>query len=556
MTGPDDITRRALLPYAALATAMVAGPARGAGGASASPLSGQRDVMLPAGIHKVEANTTVKGDLTLAPGARIEIAAGRTLTVLGQFSAPVGPVLGGGGTLDLNQGRTPAACPEWWGARANDGAADCLPALRACLAAHPVMLLRAADYFIDDTLVIDRPFARVWGAGYRGAQEGQGTRLLVKSGSADVVRVGLAKSPATVNGFLQGVDLRWMDLSRTRPVEGDAAGLRVHYVLHCQFEGLSSRESAVGFAVGAAVRTYLRDCIAFRSLPGKVAGKAAGTWRGFHLGGMESIGLAGANGSLFLHDCNTSIGGDPGVNDPVGVLLEGGFADTFIANMEVTSHATGIRIDGAAARLGSKAIAGHANLHIRLPIVDQCGLRGIEIRDTSEFALIDIADAYVAVAPGAQAAIVLDGAHGAMTITGGQLIGRSDASRHEAVGLSVRASTGLDVRGLKIADFGRPVVLDGVSGTAVQAQIVNPLIAAGAPAVTLRGCRDVVLRCRVAGKVGAFADGVAFAENTPGNALVETALFDTGALSGVRVRTGGRDASLPGRYGGLTVAGL
>jgi hypothetical protein len=551
MTGPAALTRRALLPYAGLAAAAVAAPGMAAGSAGApSPLSA-RDVWLPAGTHRVEANTTVKGDLTLAPGARIEIAAGRTLTVLGQFSAPVAPVLGGGGTLDLNAGRTPAAWPEWWGALANDGDADCLPALRACLAAHPVMMLRAADYYIADTLVVERPFARIWGAGYRGSRAGQGTRLLVKSGSADVLRVGGTAPPANVNSFLQGVDLRWMDLSRTRPVEGEAAGLRIHYVLHCQFEGISSRESTIGFAVSAAVRTYLRDCIAFRSLPGK----AAGTWRGFHLGGMESIGLAGANGSLFLHDCNTSIGGDPGVNDSVGVLLEGGFADTFIANMEVTSHATGIRIDGAAARMGARAISGHANLHIRLPIVDQCGLRGIEIRDTSEFALIDLSDAYVAVAPGAQAAIVLDNAHGAITIAGGQLIGRSDAARHQAVGLSARASTGLDVQGIKIADFGRPVVLDAVSATLLQGQIVNPLVEAKAPAVTLRGCQDVVLRCRVGGKAGAFADGVAFAESAPGAVLVETALIDAAALTGVRVRAGPRDASTPGRYGGLMVAG-
>ena len=149
-------------------------------------------IVLGPGDHPVGANITIKTDILLLPGARIVVAPGRTLTVLGDFSAPVAPVFTGPGRIDLNTSRAPAAHPEWWGAVTGDAAADCLPALAACLAAHPVMHLRAADYFISDTWAIERAFCRIIGSGFRGTLAGRGTRIIVTSGRAGVS--GIAKS--------------------------------------------------------------------------------------------------------------------------------------------------------------------------------------------------------------------------------------------------------------------------------------------------------------------------------------------------------------------------
>lgn len=545
-------SRRAIAPLIAGA-GLAASAARAQPAASTPPLTTLApDTVLPAGLHKVPTNLTIKGDLVLSPGARIEIARGATLTVLGQFAAPVGPVFSGEGRADLNRSRTPHAHPEWFGAEADNGAADCLPGLRACLAAHPVMILRAADYWLSDTFVVERPFTRIWGAGYRGADRGQGTRLLVRSGSADVLRVGPDRAPGSVNDFLQGVDIRWLELGRTMPVEpgprGEPAGLRLQYVLVCQFEGLSSRESGIGFAAVGAVRTYLRDCIAFRSLPGKVRG----TWRGFQLGGYESVGLAGTNGSLFVTDCNVSIGGSPGVEDAVGMLLEGGFADTFVINLEVTSLTTGIRIDGAAQRIGGMASVGHANLHLRMPIIDQCGSVGIDIRATSEHALIEISDPYIAISPRGAAAIRATGARGATTIVGGQLIGRSARNSTSAAGLALRGSSGIDVTGLKIADFAVPVSLSDCTGIALSGQVHNPQVRTGSPAIALQHCRNVSVRMRISGADQPFASGVSLSESPPGPVLVDATLIDDTALrtapvvigKDARAASWGRDAML------------
>lgn len=556
MTMP--VTRRALasmLATSAATAAAVRAPAQSPaapGELAAFP----PDTVLPAGLHRVRANLTIKGDLVLLPGARIDIAHGATLTVLGAFSAPVGPVFSGGGRADLNRSRTPAAHPEWFGAKTDNGAADCLPALRACLAAHPVMHLRAADYWMSDTFVVDRPFVRIRGAGYRGADQGQGTRLLVRSGSADVLRVGRDRAPGSVNDFLQGVDIRGMELGRTMPVapgaRGEPAGLRLRYVLHCQFEGLSARESGIGFTATGAVRTYLRDCIAFRSLPGTTPG----TWRGFQLGGFEEIGLAGTNGSVFVTDCSASIGGAPGVRDSVGLLLEGGFADTFVINFEATALETGIRIDGAAARMGGRAVSGQANLHLRMPVIDQCGSVGIDVHDTSEYALIELTDPYVAVAPGAAAAIRFAGTRGATTITGGQLIGRSASGNSAVTGLHARSASGIDVTGLKIADFARPVSLTGCTGIALAGQVHNPLVRSAAPAVFLQQCHYIRIALGISGQPRAFATGVILAEAPRGPVSIDAALIEDAAIGSPPV-TIGREArsARPGRDGQLVIIG-
>lgn len=551
---PDGLRRRDLAliagSLAATPAAAIAGRKISAGGVDADLTQGG---VLKAGVHRITRDTIVRGDLVLEPGACIDVAPGRTLTILGYFSAPIAPVFVGGGMIDLNHSHTTAAYPEWWGATGDDGTADCLPPFQACLAAHPVMLLRAADYYLSDSFVIERPYARIWGTGYRGGSEGQGTRILVKSGSADVLRVGPVDYPGAVNNFLQGVDMRWLELGRTAPVSPGAAGLRAQYLLHCHFEGLSARESSIGFAAKGVVRSYFQDCIAFRSLPGAAADAP---YRGFQLGGVENVGLAGVNGSIFLIDCNVSIGGSPEVRDSVGLLLEGGFADSFIERFEATSLETGIRVDGMASQLGDAAIAGHSNLHIRGTIIDQCSQLGIDLRNFSDHALIDLHDVYVAVASGAQAAIAGQEVLGTCSIIGGQLIGRSDRTAPGATGLSLRGCSGLDITGLKIADFGQPVRLSHCRQVMLHGQIHNPGKQTPLPALIIDSSSGLRINCAISGRTGAFSNAVVIDRAREGAITIEAELVDARALAGAIVLLNGSALKVSGQYGKLSVKGL
>lgn len=412
--GPP-LARRSVLPTLLAASLAATADPAGAQEERSFPTAGG---VLQPGVHRVSQTITVTRDLALSPGAQIHVDSGRTLKVVGDLVAPVSHVFTGPGTVDLNQSRARAAYPEWWGARADDHTVDCLAALLACIAAHPVTSLGSGDYYLSDTLRIERPFVRVWGAGYRGRQQGEGTRLIVRSDRADVVRIGPQTRPGSVNDYLQGVDLRAVQLTRSRPVGEGAVGLRLAFVLTCHIEAVSASEHGTGFAITGAVRTTLRDCIAFRSIN---QADPALLYRGFHLDGNTETGLAGGNASLFLDQCNATIGGTPNAADPVGLLLDGAFADSFISGFETAGVATGIRVAGDAERIGGRARAGHANLHIRMPILDQCKM-GIEIRDVSPHGLIELNEPYVAVRPGGLAAIRLDRVRGGTTITGGQLL--------------------------------------------------------------------------------------------------------------------------------------
>ena len=506
------LSRRALLPVAAGIGWGTAGLLAGGvpTAAAAQPLTDAPATMLPPGVHRVTANVTIRGDLMLPPGATIEVAPGRTLTLLGSLTAPVAQIFTGPGKVDLNQSRVVEAHPEWWGAAPGDGARDSLPALAACLAAHPVMRLLAADYFLSATLVVERPFCRIVGAGYRGTQAGRGTRLIVTDAKADVLRVGPASRPRTVNDFVQNVDIRGLALARSvvPDASGGAqpAGLRAQFLLFAHIEEVSAAEHAVGFVARGLVRTIVANCIAFRSLPGKQDNQP---WRGFLLDGSGDIGLAGGNASLFLIDCNATIGGDPRVADGVGLLLDGAFADSFVTGFETAGVATGIRVDGRGEALGTRGRNGHVNLHLTMPVIDQCGTVGIDIRDTSAHALIDITDPYVAVSPSAEAALQFDRMRGAVTITGGQCVGNTNsAAGGRAVGLAVQDSGSLQVAGLKILEHSRPVVFERCTGLALQLLIANPGSRSLGPAIALADCAGGTVAPLISGQSGAFAAGV------------------------------------------------
>ena len=546
------ISRRALLPVAAGLTGafVLAVPS------SSQMADGPPGTTLEPGVHRIDANLTIKGDLLIKPGATIEVAAGRTLTLLGGLVAPIAPIFTGAGAIDLNRSRVAEAYPEWWGAVPGDARTDSLAALRACLRAHPAMRLLAGDYFVSDTWAIDRPFCQIAGAGFRGTRGGQGTRIVVTSDVADVLRVGPAIAPRTVNDFLQNINISGIALCRSAPVDhvgGQApVGLRAQYLLYAHFEQVSAFEHGIGFVARGLVRSELRDCVAYRSLPGRSAGQP---FRGFLLDGSGDIGLAGGNASLYLAQCNATIGGDPVVADGVGLLIEGAFADSFILDFETAGIETGVRIDGQAGMIGGRTRNGHVNLHLRMPILDQCGRVGLDIRDTAAETLIDIGDVYVAVAPSAEAAIRFTAMRGAATITGGQLVGTSNSSAGgKATGLAASDSHGLQVAGLKILDHAQPASLERCSGFSLCLLIANPVSRPGGAGLALRDCGSGFVQPLLLAPERAFADGVRIGGQVRGLRLDAPGVGAQAAGSGVTAA--GRPLSAPFRDASLSVEGL
>lgn len=545
------VTRRQLIgrmSAAALAApaAALAQDSAGGTGALASRLPG---ITLPAGKHVVAANLTVRADILVMPGATIEVAAGRTLTLLGDFQAPIAQVFTGPGRIDMNASRSAAAYPEWWGAARNDSSRDSLPALRACVAAHPVTLLGAADYFIGDTWKIDTPHRRIWGAGKNWGGPNDATRIIVIGGDKDCVQLGFDKAPAGgMNNFLQSVDLRWMEFARSAAPRasadgGGAAGLRIRYTLDCVVEGISSDEHAVGFAVFGAVYTHLRDCHAFRSVAADRRGPAS-FWA-FFLDGRATV-ATGGNASVYLIDCGASIGGNPGLNDSIGAYLQGAFGDTFLQNFETSQLATGIKVDGLARSLKPEVVrAGHGNLHVLMPIIDGYSNTAIELYDLGPYAAIDIVDPYCGPAPRAFAGIFVHQSRGVIGIAGGQVIGWYDTlNGGNGLGIFAQNALGIGINGTKVIGFRRPVSLEGCRDFTIDAAITNPGEKAGQAALSLLDCSHGLIRSRISGQAGAFPAGIDLRGGNHHLSIDATAI-DRACLSGgeAGVVTGARDNS-------------
>ena len=514
MKSGSGISRRAFvaaLPAAQLAAAAEA-RAPGTEVRLAQATSGGVDPgVLRAGIHVVDEDLTIVSDLMLLPGAVIRVSPGRRLVLNGDFLAPIAPVFQGGGLVDLNGGSAEAAYPEWWGARPDDGAFDSLPALEAAVAAHPEVRLAPRDYFISRTWRILRGHRRIQGGGSNWQGPGRGTRIVVTSDALDVVQVGPDEKPEDVNSFLQGVVIADLELSRSRPALPPSgrtfeapAGLRVRHLLRCEFSRLSAREHAIGFALGGAVRTFFRDCHAFRSLNSRRPKEDV--FHGFHFDGEAEIGLAGGNASVFLVDCSAGVGGGPPLVRSAGAFLDGAFADSFLINFETVTVGTGIQVIGlAASSNGGRRKTGNANLHIRMPILDQCLTTGIWISALSDYAMVDIHDPYVALAGGAATAIDLRDGQGQVSIVGGQLIGWGNfEAGGSAVGIAGRRCEGLSVSQVKLLGLRRPVELDRCVDFSLEAAINNPDQASEGAAVRVRDCERGWLRPRIKGK-GAFA---------------------------------------------------
>jgi hypothetical protein len=494
------ISRRNLI--AAASTSLLASSAVGS---SVSDLEAAKSgLRLLPGAYAITRNTVIRVDVALDPGASFSIAAGATLKFLGHFAAPIGQVFTGPGRVDLSEGRTLEAYPEWWGARPESGQ-DCIAAMDACLAAHPIMRLGPHSYFVSRTLVVERHNRHIVGSVQRWLGPHTGTRIVL-TGTGDVMRIGYLRRPGIINDFLQGVMVSDLQLTRDKPATGTGhgapAGLRIRHALYADICRVWSTESINGFAIGGAVRTYLRDCSAFRSLRGGTP-----IFRGFACDGSTEIGAAGGNASLYLVDCNASTGGEPPLDECVGLLLDGAFADTYAANFETSGIAVGMRLSGQAGTLSrAKQRSGHANVRIIAPVLDQCTDVGIDVRDTSEYALLDFSDSYVASAPGARAAMRFENVRGQTTVRGGQCIGWTSES---AAGIIANNSEGLDFEGLKLLQFRTPTRMTNCRDLSVGLSINQPEGKSNLPAIILTNCEDALVKVRIKGSPSAFSSGIA-----------------------------------------------
>jgi hypothetical protein len=226
-----------------------------------------------------------------------------------------------------------------------------------------------------------------------------------------------------------------------------------------------------------------------------------------------------------------------------------------VAFRSMSGVPAGIRIDGKTALIGGRARHGHIDLHLVLPIIDQCANVGIDILDTSNEALIDVVDRYIAVAPGAKVALRSQDMRGLAAVTGGQLAGSVDlASGGRAVGLIASGSNGIQVSGLKILEHARPASLTGCGGFALRLAIANPSSRPGPSGMTLRDCESGTADILLSGQNSAFASGVRV-EGSAKRLRIDATAISVNAVGDAnkRVMLADRPLAVPSRVGDLVV---
>ncbi len=403
--------------------------------------------------------------------------------------------------------------PEWFGARPNDGDADCVDAIEACVALCPVTELAATDYFTRRTVHLQSNGRTLRGVGGFAEGPGRGTRIILHRAAPgiardDILLVG-SRAPVAVPGPAAVTDchIECLTLVRDGPCtphpSGDlvryAAGLRAAFIFHCSFRQISSLESSVGFYIGGVVYTKLDDCYAVRLRPGTRAANDFAV--GYYLDGHISFGYAGGNASLYLNRCAVS-DQHPHHVAPTGLVARGAFVDTFLDNFETARVDTGI----AASADGALGIGNTGDLHIRSPVLDGCGRAGIDLDlGGTTGASIEIIDPYIyATATGGRFGIGIRDGAGLVTLTGGQIHGDfADGS------LRLSRTRGVRIQGTKIHQAVRPIVAEASSGLIIEPQINNSSKWSPAFAITCHGVARSIIRPVVIGAGGpAFAGGV------------------------------------------------
>lgn len=429
-----------------------------------------------------------------------------------------------------------AGRPEWFGARINDGRADCAPAIEACVALCPVTQLAQADYFIRRTLTIARPYRTLRGTARYARNEGQGSRIILHGSApgihdADVLLVGSAqKPPGSHDDFPTAIHIADLTLIRdgasaphpSGELSRYPAGLRAGYLVHCTFARLSSLESSVGYYFGGTVYTKVDDCLAQRTAPGLRTGPDLAA--GFFLDGAPDIGLAGGNASIYLDRC-LSVGQHAAHVRPAGLVAEGAFVDSFIDRFESARVDTGMRFSARGALGATQTV----DLHVRNSVLDGCGATGIEIDLAgTQTASIELADPYIyASGGGGSVGISVSNGGGLVTVTGGQVHGDfRDGS------LLLRESRGVRIQGLKLHDGSHPVVVVNSGALQIEPQVSNMKRRTTAFAITCANVYRAVIRPLVIGAPGMLGGGVAL-DAACNCSSVDTSAVDPGCFVAV-----------------------
>lgn len=372
--------------------------------------------------------------------------------------------------------------PEWFRT-----GSDWLPALQACLALCPATVIGPKDYTVSDTWHIQTENRAVWGSSRFNRTTGTGPRIVLNHPTKDAVMVGYATQPSggpeqdgAGAGFLKNVTLDnfaiWRGVAPTpfavaNDFNSAGCGLRVQYVLKCQFKNLLVQDSTIGVYAGATIYTKFIDVEARNDNPNTLGN--FDTNRTWVLDGARTFGYAGGNASIYLERCvgvaGRKTGGTTDSDIPISLFLYGAYVDTFVTDFEAAGTSKPMVFFSPPPH---NEFARTVDVHIMHPIIDQCDTYGIEVGGYGGTAGITIIDPYITSNGSATDALLIYGGAG-VTVLGGQILGAFSTA-----GLHIAGSGSYKIDGLRVMEQAHPVLIENCGSGEVKCFVTNRTVSA------------------------------------------------------------------------------
>lgn len=436
--------------------------------------------------------------------------------------------------------------PEWFGAQPNNPGFDCRAPMTDCVVMFPVTQLQAADYWFNDTWKINTGHRAIKGFSFRADGEVTATRLLVQSATHDCVQVGPDSNPGGgPNSFLACVEMSNLTLTRsvtlTPPASGfgGPAGLRLQYALLCFFDRVQASENSSGFFITGTVGCHFTQCFAFRSVVG-----TTGTndyFHGFHMDNTASIGLASGNASVYITECNVSVGNTVNAfTESSGLYITGGLTDTFVSRLETSTVQFGANLNAPS---GSDVAE---DMHIISCVFDQCWT-GVSINSLSANTAISLTDVYVGLTSdsNAVAGYLVHNSVGSVGIANGQVV---SGGANAGAGLSVQNSSGVRAIGNIYTDLHSPVLLHSATLCVVEDTTNNTSVSTTNPAVAVTSSARCLVQVTVQGATAATGPGVSVDSASSFIEVNCTTISTTTPTSGVKLSANGSSITSPGVF--------
>ena len=433
--------------------------------------------------------------------------------------------------------------PEWFGAVT--GGADCLAAIHACYAICPVTVFGSDDYWISDTLILNRSYRKIMGPfNPDGYGTGHGTRILSTDGTADVCHLRPDSTPTTTDGYLRNITIENINfqhgVTRTLPEVGSEktaiACLRAQYMIDGRITNVYANEPVVGFSFYALIGTHVERCRSFRSAS---FGSGADIFIGCITTGVVAPGgLIGNNASLYTYEMNATCAGDAvsalTADRRVGFWHDGAISDQFHKGQETLG--CNIRVSG----LGeTDTTAGSADFFIADAVVDQFTGASYDIQGIGKRGCLRLINAYAGLPAEANSgasphyAVRMQNIGGNVTIEGGDFY---VTPNNNSIGISYESSTGvLKLKDPKLHEFARPIGIDTSKNFDIEASISchsNTPLSAVQGAVALSNAQIGTVEVSVVGKTDAYPQGVICFNALNNKIKIDPTMIDPACIQG------------------------